>query len=71
MVKYEITKATCGMMEDWFWTAGDVTLKDGEVKFDEWVWPSSIWATPSLCITTDDGEVIIPVWKFEKEGVEK
>ena len=38
---------------------------------DEWVYPLSIWATPSLCITTDDGEVTIPVWKFEKEGVKK
>ena len=60
-----------GLAEDWEYTAGKVWSKDeGYIPYnDTYVYGASTWATPSLCLYTNNGsELMVECWKLGEDA---
>ena len=62
IVKYNLTEADAGLIEDWFWTGGNI-LTNGNLNINSYTYLASTWATPVLW--TD--EEIYDCWIWEDE----
>ena len=62
----EVTQASAGLIEDWFWT-GDEIYIDDKPNLECHPYLASTWATPTLVINDDEEEIECYVMASETE----